>query len=444
MRDRHLHGPPGALLFGLLVCCVTVTGDDGGWSRAERIEDQGDPPTGAQVALDASGAAVVVWFWGGFADGTIRSRHHTPDAGWGPIEQIDSNETDAFYPALAVDPNGNAVSVWQQAGETNRGIWANRYTAGSGWGTAVRVDVEEGDRSGPQVAIDASGNAIAVWNQSDGARENIWANRSSPDGSWGVAQLIETENLGHASSPRVAMDPDGNATAVWHQSDGERASIWANRYTPSSGWGVADTIEKNDEGEARLPYVAMDPDGNAMVVWHQSDGTRFNIWASRYDGTWGTPQLIDSDDTGDADTAEVGLDADGRATAVWKQFDGISVGIWADRYVPGSGWGIAVRIEENDFGDALRPRLAVSANGDAVAVWLQSDGSRLNVWSNAYTPSERWGRALPIELSSGEGEQGEEPAVAMDPNGHAMAVWSTIVRIPDSPEAGSIWAARRE
>jgi hypothetical protein len=29
----------------------------------------------------------------------------------------------------------------------------------------------------PQVAIDANGNALAVWYQSDGATYSVWANR---------------------------------------------------------------------------------------------------------------------------------------------------------------------------------------------------------------------------------------------------------------------------
>tara|TARA_B100000795_G_C22491457_1_gene320411 strand:- start:149 stop:424 length:276 start_codon:yes stop_codon:yes gene_type:complete len=34
-----------------------------------------------------------------------------------------------------------------------------------------------GSAVNPQIAIDSSGNAIAVWKQNDGTRENIYANR---------------------------------------------------------------------------------------------------------------------------------------------------------------------------------------------------------------------------------------------------------------------------
>ena len=45
----------------------------------------------------------------------------------------------------------------------------------------------------PQVALDKNGNAISLWQQNDGIRWNIWANRFIVGSGWGVAQLIETE-----------------------------------------------------------------------------------------------------------------------------------------------------------------------------------------------------------------------------------------------------------
>ena len=50
------------------------------------------------------------------------------------------------------------------------------------------------------------------------------------DGEWGDPVLIEISNAGSASDPQVAADPNGNAVAVWTQSDGTRFNIWANRF----------------------------------------------------------------------------------------------------------------------------------------------------------------------------------------------------------------------
>ena len=73
---------------------------------------------------------------------------------------------------------GNGTAVWSQrdvAGFTFN-IWANRFTAATGWGTAVKIDNAAGPARGPQIALDGLGNVTTVWQQSDGTRTNIWGN----------------------------------------------------------------------------------------------------------------------------------------------------------------------------------------------------------------------------------------------------------------------------
>jgi hypothetical protein len=183
---------------------------------------------------------------------------------------------------VAMDGSGSAVAVWTQFDGTYYNIMANRYTPSGGWGTATLIETGNLDAAYSQVAMDGSGNAVAVWTQSDGTRNNVWANRYTLSGGWGTATLIETNDAGSASNAQVAMDGSGNAVAVWEQYDGTRSNIWANRCTPSGGWGTATLIETDNLGPAVFPQVAMDGSGNAIAVWLQSDGTRNNIWANRY------------------------------------------------------------------------------------------------------------------------------------------------------------------
>ena len=48
--------------------------------------------------------------------------------------------------------------------------------------------------------------------------------------AWGTASPIETDNAGGAFDSQIAIDASGNALAVWHQFDGTRTNILANRY----------------------------------------------------------------------------------------------------------------------------------------------------------------------------------------------------------------------
>ena len=208
----------------------------------------------------------------------IWANRFTPGGGWETAELIENeNGGDAKNSQVAVDANGNAIAVWQGVG-----LRANRYAQGIGWGTAedIRSDVT-GGIGAPDVAVSPDGHAIAVWPQLDGTRTNTWANRYVPGDGWGTAEIIETDDAGGVQWPQVAMDPDGNAVAVWLQSDGDRTNIWANQYTVGVGWAAAELIENEDLGDANFPHIAVDPDGKAIAVWSQHDGMRWNVWANR-------------------------------------------------------------------------------------------------------------------------------------------------------------------
>jgi hypothetical protein len=115
---------------------------------------------------------------------------------------------------------------------------------------------------------------------SAGARWDLWSSRYVKDVGWLLPQLIETDDRGNVQFPQIVVDANGNALAVWSQSDGTRYSIWSNRYVAGTGWGTAELIETDDSGNAYSPQLGIDESGNAVAVWYQHDGTRYNIWAN--------------------------------------------------------------------------------------------------------------------------------------------------------------------
>jgi len=410
------------------------------WGIAELIDtdNAGDSgyPGYPHVAIDPDGNAIAVWDRNDGTRDNIWANRYTPASGWGTAGLIETeNAGDAWYPHVAIDPDGNAIAVWNQSGD----IWANRYTPASGWGTAELIETDNAGSAGiPHVAIDPDGNAIAVWTQSDGTLYSIWANWYTPASGWGTAELIETDNAGDVRYLHVAIDPDGNAIAVWGRNyGGWNCNVWANRYTPASGWGTAEILDTRDT-RADEPQVAIDPDGNAIVVWTQHDGYKESIWANRYTPAsgWGTAELIERDNAGDAWEPQVAMDPDGNAIAIWCLLDEYGrTRICANRYIPGSGWGMPDLIEIN-AGNKDYPQIAINLDGNAIAVWEQSDGTRWNIWANRYTPESGWGKTGPIEGNTGDAQ---EPQIAMDPDGNAIAVW----RQSDGTR-WNIWANRFE
>ena len=397
------------------------------WGTAEGIEtgDSGDA-NAARIAMDASGRAVSVWYqydglrnniWANRFDGT----------NWGTAQLIETEDTGhAFDPQVAVNDTGVALAVWEQDDGTRYSIMANRFN-GTAWETAGFIETDDsGDAFAPQIAMDGTGDAIAVWHQFDGTRDNIWISRFNGT-LWAAAELLETLNTGDAVNPQIAMNADGKAMVVWEQEDGLRTDIRA-RYYNGTIWGSAQLIESDDTGDADFPQIAMDADGNAVAVWEQSDGIRTNIWTNFFDGiSWSTAELIETVNAGDAEAPQIAMDTDGNAIAVWNQYDGTRDDIWANTY-DGTAWGTAELIETGT-GAAVLPRIAMNDDGNGIAVWEQSDGIRVNIRANRFNGSD-WGTAELIEaLDTGNAF---EPQIAMDNNSNAIAVWHQYDGIRDN------------
>lgn len=359
-----------------------------GWSTAELIVDSSSgTATKPQIAIGGDGNALAVWQLYDGTDFNIRASRYTEADGWDTEESVESTNGNAFNPQIAFDNNGNALAVWQHYNGSFFNMRANRYAVGTGWGTEEVIDDNTGDAQHPRIAFDNNGNALAVWYQSDGTDESIRSNRYTETNGWGTAELIGTK-ADTAKSPRIAFDNSGNALAVWYQNDGVRDNIYANRYTETNGWGTAELIENNDAGGALHPRIAFDNSGNALAIWPQSDGSHQSMWANRYtEGGWGTPELIETNDNDESLFSDIAFDDKGNALAVWQRHDGnpgSPRNIWSNRYTVAHGWGTAELIEAQATDNAKYPKVAFDGKGNALAIWQQDDSADTNIRANRF------------------------------------------------------------
>ena len=88
-------------------------------------------------------------------------------------------------------------------------------------------------------------------------------------------------------TPAVATAPDGRYVVAWvsNNQDGDGRGVFVRRYdangNPQSGEIQVNTTFANDQQE---PAVAMDHNGNFVVVWHSKDQdlSGFGIYAQRF------------------------------------------------------------------------------------------------------------------------------------------------------------------
>jgi hypothetical protein len=144
--------------------------------------------------------------------------------------------------------------------------------------------------------MDSTGNAFVAWQQEDQsvnvfpAVSSIYSNRydKTRNAWWDNEQLIESGDE-NAIYPEIQTDPGGNAIAVWIQGD-STGSLYSNRYVlnDDNGWGTEELLESNsgDVDPESPPSLAIDSEGNAVVVWAQEEFTgsgRYSIYSSRFE-----------------------------------------------------------------------------------------------------------------------------------------------------------------
>jgi hypothetical protein len=204
--------------------------------------------------------------------------------------------------------------------------------------SAINISDPGQDGFEPEVAVAPDGTVIAVWTRSDGSNFRIQSSNRTPNGAWSAAQTIS--DVGEASSgPSLAVDPAGNAIAVWTQSDGTNLRIHS-AYKPAGSSFGADVTVSGAGQDASAPDVSMDNSGNALVVWQRYDATppagKLRVQAAirtpGAGGTFGTPTTLSvaGQDAFEPRT-EAGPNVDANGVVVWTRSDGTNLRVQSSR-----------------------------------------------------------------------------------------------------------------
>jgi hypothetical protein len=118
------------------------------------------------------------------------------------------------------------VAVWTRRNSPTDVVQSSRRPAGGSWETAVTLSVAGDSAEAPQVSLDPSGNAVAVWSRTDATPRVIQAAERPAGGGWLPPALLSVIGRS-ANEPQVATDSVGNAVAVWAREDGANTIVQA-------------------------------------------------------------------------------------------------------------------------------------------------------------------------------------------------------------------------
>ena len=244
-------------------------------------------------------------------------------------------------PVTAADAAGNSVVVWTKISSEfipDAGLWGRLYAPdGSPRGQQFRVSPTTEGRLDPffSVAMSPSGRFVVVWLTYFASPEPgvVHARRFDADGT-PLGTVITITDPSHgvvATKPKVAMDDDGDFVVVWATVDltTTNFSVFARLYS-AAGVPQSAEVAVDSNGVSpryRDPDVAMDDDGAFVVVWAQGQARAPGgeaVFARRYDAAGvaqgGRFPVSTADEPGVAyATAAVAMAAGGRFTVVFPR-----------------------------------------------------------------------------------------------------------------------------
>lgn len=282
-------------------------------------------------------------------------------------------------------------------------------------------DDDEASSAAPDAAVPDNADASTQPEASGPPPEG-----GAPPAMWTGIVPLET-GMGDVGSFAVAASKNGDAMVVFEQAatlaDGAVVQdIWATRYVGSTKTWTAPVRIENNPGDTGLPSVAMDWHGNAMAVWTQPDTGAPVVWAAKFTATggWTAPQKLETEDTQGAGRPRVAMSANGTAVVVWEESDGTRRSIWGARHT--TTWSTPTRLELSDE-TAEFPNIAINGNGNGMAIWRQRVGVNYRLFGSRYNATTGFAGALPIENSAtNQVEQNFD--IAVDEVGNAMAVYA--------------------
>jgi Secretion system C-terminal sorting domain len=190
----------------------------------------------------------------------------------------------------------------------------------------------------------------------------------------------------------------------------------------ASGWQTGGIIDPGNASDSDVQDIVMNDSGLVICVYTYRPASNDRCYANVYlpESGWQGPQIIDAGDFA-ADDPQIAINSSGQAVCVFVQSDGANTRIYANQYQPGAGWQGPVLIDRAAGTNASSPDVDINESGQIIAGFIEFFGGVDRIFGQAYDLTTGWGTAGNIDPSAGNLTA---PRVAINASGRAMLAYS--------------------
>jgi hypothetical protein len=356
----------------------TLPAPDGGFT--------GDDLQLRGLALDGQGLGIATWQRSSAGRGTVEIAEELAPGRW---ETRSPNVADAGQdtsPAIAAGPGRAALAVWLRVGDGADVVVARERDSAGVWHDSALPLSLPPRAVEPTVAVGPTGEQLVAWcQQTTGGWGVALAHRHASDAGWQRPSAVDdvvSPNILFANQPQVALNARGDALVTWYQSEGAPLMTYVSERRDASGTfshpAAAEHLSAccapvSSDPEAN-PKAALGPRGEAAVVWVQDNGA---VYLATRDaaGAWIKPRDLTDSFSRASDTARnarAAFGPGGELYVVWQQRDATGNAVYAARRGADGRWinsgREAVRLSD---GIAYAPVLAAGPEGGVLAAWVE-------------------------------------------------------------------------
>ena len=346
-----------------------------GFSVTGDVSGTGGDASAQQVAVNTGNDAAFVWIQDAGGTDEVKARLRT-DNRLGAIEHVSDFGVATDDPAVAIEPDGDAVIAWERTVSTYSVIEARTLAVDGTLGPIHTVSTNtQLSATNPSVAVDDAGNAVVSWSQWSGANNAALARTLSATGNLGASVLAVSTPGVEASSPQVGYDASGVATLAYTESDGTYQLARARTLPATGVLGTRKTLSVAPYSATDLD-MAIEDDGDKVFVWSQIVGSDILVQSRTLSatGTLGGEIQTLSPTGVDSYYPHVGVDDDGDAVASWLRVDAPEYQVQAITRTAGGDLGKPLTLSPTGRA-AWTPDVAVGANGTAVFTWARASAN---------------------------------------------------------------------
>jgi hypothetical protein len=359
-------------------------------------------------------------------------------------------------PAIAMQPNGNFVIVWNGQGPespSDINVYGRIFdVSGSPLTPQFRVDVNTATQQLPDVAAQFNGDFIVIWDAITLDGQDIYGQRFDIFGNQINSNfLINSYTAGNQNDPRLAVQPNNNFIVTWtsYLPNGDSYGIYAQRFNAiglplGSEFRVnSNTITTNVK---HSPSIGVQTNGDFVIAWSSflQDGDNFGVYAQRFNATGSLLGLefpVNTYTDNFQGKPIIRVQFNNHFIIAWRSNgqDGDSWGVYAQRFnATGSPLGSEFRVNSNTTNAQLSPSIGVQSNGDFVITWQSylQDGNGYGIYAQRFNESG-FPLGLEFQVNTYTLQNQELPVVGVQPTGDFVITWDSIEQDGDS---GGVYA----